>query len=143
MMKLSTFYFLTPDKNAVDRTGVTPDIVLPQPAGTDKSDLTEAYRSFAPMAEQVKPAVGAVGLNVFGAQQRLQMLGYDIEANGTMDEKTTAAVWNFQSTKGMYAYGVLDYSTMAQIEEACVRFLTDGGAAQDAQLAKALEILKN
>jgi hypothetical protein len=43
---------------------------------------------------------------------------------------------------GMYAYGELDYSTMAKLDEACTAMLAGTATGADAQLAKAIEIVK-
>jgi carboxyl-terminal processing protease len=141
MVKLSTFYFLTPDKRSVNEVGVKPDYVVQAPPNAQAEAMLSKYLSFAPMSENLKPAVGAVGLNVYGAQQRLELLGYDVSATGTMDQATADEVARFQKGAGLYAYGVLDFSTMAKLEEACVGLLTGAEAGTDAQLAKAVEIL--
>ncbi|MDR1247586.1 MAG: S41 family peptidase [Clostridiales Family XIII bacterium] len=143
-LKLSTFYFETPDKNKVDKVGVSPDYYVPIPTAFASADeLLKQYASFAPMSENTKPALGATGLNVFGAQQRLAFLGYDVSVTGTVDEATETAVKRFQSTAGLYAYGVLDYGTMARIDEECVKYAAGADVqGEDPQLAKAIELLR-
>jgi carboxyl-terminal processing protease len=140
--KLSGFYFTTPDMRIVNEVGVEPDYVAPGPVRENSEALLKTYLAFAPMIEKVKYEPGAVGLNVFGAQQRLSFLGYGTAASGVMDSPMVEAIKKFQGSAGLFAYGVLDYSTMAKLEAACAERaagLPEGGG--DPQLAKAVELL--
>ncbi|MEG1585221.1 MAG: peptidoglycan-binding domain-containing protein, partial [Anaerovorax sp.] len=82
------------------------------------------------------------GLNVFGAQQRLALLGYHVEISGTMDANTTAAVNQFQKDAGLKPYGVLDYTTMATLDKKTAQMILGVKEDQDLQLDKALEVLR-
>ncbi|MDR1573363.1 MAG: S41 family peptidase [Clostridiales Family XIII bacterium] len=142
VIKLSTFYFETPNKHPVDKVGISPDyyVAMPLPA-TVAEGISERYMSFAPMSEEEKSGFGDTGLNVFGAQQRLALLGYAVTATGTMDEATETAVKRFQSSAGLYAYGVLDYGTMTRLDEECAKYAAGAAPGEDPQLAKATELL--
>ena len=142
-MKLSMYYFLTPNKKRIDHVGITTDYIVQNSRNPNEKEMAEKYASFAPMSEKVKPKAGDVGLNVFGAQQRLAMLGYPVKATGTMDEATVAAVTKFQSENNLYPCGILDYTTMAALEKATVRYITGVQNGEDLQLAKAVEIAKS
>lgn len=139
--KLSTFYFLTPDKNAIQGKGITPDIIVENITAAELAAAKEAYEELAPMTEKAKPGYGATGLNVYGAQQRLSILGYDVDITGTMDEATFKAVKTFQKAQGLWAYGVLDYTTCSKLDEA-VNMYVQGTADADKQFEKAVEIAK-
>jgi carboxyl-terminal processing protease len=142
--KLSTDYFVTPSKHKIDHVGITPDYTV-QDSNTTKElaeQLAEKYMGFAPMSEKVKPKAGSVGLNVFGAQQRLAMIGYAVKASGTMDDATVAAVKKFQTENKLYASGTLDYTTMDLLDKTTVDFITGAKNAQDLQLQKAIDLLK-
>ena len=141
-MKLSMFYFLTPKKNKIDHVGITPDYTVQNTANANAEQLTETYAGFAPMSEKVKPKAGSVGLNVYGAQQRLAMIGYLVKVSGTMDDATVTAVKNFQKADKLYPSGTLDYTTMSTLDKATVDFILGTKNAQDLQLNKALELLK-
>lgn len=141
-MKLSMFYFLTPKKNKIDHVGITPDYVIQNTANANAEQLTEKYAGFAPMSEKVKPKAGSVGLNVYGAQQRLVMLGYIVKVSGTMDDATVAAVRSFQKTNKLYPSGTLDFTTTSTLDKATVDFILGAKNAQDLQLKKAIELLK-
>ncbi|MDR2132812.1 MAG: S41 family peptidase [Clostridiales Family XIII bacterium] len=143
VVKLSTFYFETPDKHPVDKVGISPDYHVPMSLSAEASEkFLERYASFAPMIEKTKPGLGDTGLNVFGAQQRLSLLGYAVTVSGTMDEATTVAVKRFQSAAGLHPYGVLDYGTMARLDETCANYAAGIDSAEDPQLAKAIELLR-
>lgn len=141
-VKLSTLYFLTPNKSRIDHVGITPDYIVENPANEKAEELAGEYQKFAPMIEKEKPTAGSVGLNVFGAQQRLLMLGYPVKISGSMDEATVEAVKKFQKEKGLYPGGVLDYTTMSTLDKATVSYITGADSARDLQLDKAIELLK-
>lgn len=141
-MKLSMYYFLTPDKKKIDHVGIIPDYTVQANSNVNEKELTEKYSDFAPMSEKVKPKAGDTGLNVFGAQQRLSMIGYAVKATGTMDETTVTAVKKFQKESGLTPYGVLDYTTMSTLEKMVARYITGTKAGMDLQLDKAIELLK-
>ncbi|MDD4565990.1 MAG: S41 family peptidase [Eubacteriales bacterium] len=141
-IKLSMYYFLTPNKNRIDQKGITPDYMVSESINIDAKELEANYANFAPMNEKTKPKSGEAGLNVFGAQQRLSMLGYTVNKSGIMDEATVAAVRKFQYESRLYPYGILDYTTMQKLDKSVVEFITGVGNNVDLQLEKAIEILK-
>ncbi len=143
-VKLSTHYFLSPEKKVIDKVGVAPHHTVRNYASLDvdrAEQLYEEYKKFAPMKEKNKPALGATGLNVFGAQQRLSLLGYETDVSGTMDGKTLSAVRGFQQEQGLFPYGILDYSTMAALDKAVLRYVSGAEEGKDLQLEKAIELL--
>ncbi len=140
-VKLSKYYFLTPNKTKLDHVGITPDVVVRNYQGEDQDALYEKYVGFAPMSEKVKPQAGETGLNVYGAQQRLAFLGYQVTVNGTMDEATVTAVKSFQSSQGYKPYGALDYSTMTALDQAAQSHVLGTDNTKDLQLEKAVELL--
>ena len=140
-MKLSMYYFLSPNKTQIDHIGIIPDYKVSNTIGINREDLIKKYNGFAPMIEKVKPKAGEIGLNVYGAQQRLELLGYDLVITGTMDAKTVSAVNKFQKENGLSPYGVLDYTTMSTLEKTVTNYIT-GNSDKDLQLEKAIELLK-
>ncbi len=141
-MKLSMYYFLTPNKKKIDHIGIIPDYTVQSSSNANEKELTEKYAGFAPMSEKVKPKAGDTGLNVFGAQQRLKMGGYIVNVTGTMDDATVAAVKKFQKENGLWAGGVLDFSTMSALDKAAVNYITGTKAGVDLQLDKAIDLIK-
>lgn len=141
-MKLSMYYFLTPGKKKIDHVGIIPDYTVLAGSNANEKELTEKYAGFAPMSEKVKPKAGDAGLNVFGAQQRLSMIGYELKATAAMDDATVAAVKKFQKESGLSPYGVLDYTTMSTLDKAVVAYITGSKTGKDLQLEKAVDLLK-
>lgn len=141
-MKLSMYYFMTPNKNQIDHTGVKPNYTVQNTTNVNAEELADKYMAFAPMSEKVKPKAGSTGLNVFGAQQRLSMIGHVVTISGTMDATTVDAVKKFQKESGLYSSGILDYSTMGALDKATIDYITGTKGAEDLQLKKAIELLK-
>lgn len=137
--KLSMFYFLTPGKHQIDGKGITPDYVVYNGLGLTEKQIAQVYADLAPMTEKIKYGVDETGLNVYGAQQRLAYMGYDVKISGTMDGQTVAAIKKFQKEQGFSDYGGLDYTTMKALSEAFDALI--GGGSDDKQLAKAIELL--
>lgn len=139
--KLSTFYFLTPDKNEIQGVGIEPDVLVHNMTAAELIEAQAAYAGCAPMSEARKPGLGETGLNVYGAQQRLALLGYDVPVTGTCDEVTFQAIKDFQKSAGLWAYGVLDFTTAGRLDAAASAYAR-GEAVADNQLLKAIEIAK-
>lgn len=139
--KLSVFYFVSPQKNEIDGKGVEPDYQVNNRIASDTVKATKLFESFVPMKENIKSTLGSMGLNVYGAQQRLNMIGYNLAVTGTMDSKTVDAMMKFQGEEGLWQYNVLDYTTRDRLEDRAYDY-AHGINTRDFQLEKALEILK-
>lgn len=121
--------------------GITPDYIISNTTVTDSDTNKAVYDAFAPMVESVKPAAGDTGLNVYGAQQRLALLGYDVKLTAAMDADTIAAIKLFQKQNGMYVYGILDFTTRDKLDEAA-RSYAAGAAATICSSKKQWSCLK-
>lgn len=141
LAKISVHYFITPNKRDIDKIGITPDYVVANYSGEIKMEMLKVYQGFAPMNEKSKPKKGDVGLNVFGAQQRLSLLGYSVDLNGIMDEKTVKAISAFQKQKGLNPYGVFDYTTKDTLDYEVLLLIYGLQFTEDLQLQKAIELL--
>ena len=137
-VKLSIYYFESPKGNTINGVGLTPDYLVEQSVYTQE-EAADILDTVIDMAENKKYHKGEVGLNVLAAQQRLFYLGYDVDWNGRMDDKTVAAIKAFQPTFGGSPYGGLDFSTQKAICAAFDELFT--GSSEDRQLLKAVEIL--
>lgn len=144
-IKLSTYYFLTPDKKTIDHIGITPDYIVYNGNEEKSDELKAKVNAFVPMIEKVKASLGQVGLNVYGAQQRLEVLGFDVPLSATMDQQTVTAIKQFQKERGLYAYGGLDYVTLAALDQAVLEYVssTTAHGKDDLQLNKAIDLLKS
>ena len=144
-MKLSKYYFLTPNNKKIDHIGIIPDIEISNKmmSAPEIKALADKVDAFAPMIETAKPKPGDKGLNVYGAQQRLGFLGYKVKINGVMDWQTVTAMKAFQDKHKLYPYGVLDNSTRNAINDEIIRYIAGlVNDKTDPQLSKAIEVIK-
>lgn len=137
--KLSIFYFLTPDKHRIDGKGIVPDQIVQGSGGFSEEEALRILENLAPMGEAVKYFAGGMGLNVYGAQQRLRHLGYEAPLSGIMDGQTLEAVKKFQGDEKLYPYGGLDFTTMKALAANFEAWLF--GGEEDLELKAALEWL--
>lgn len=136
-MKLTIAKYLTPNGRTIDGVGITPDIAVENPAPEGKYG-----RDLAPIKGDRKPAINAVGLDVLGAEQRLDEMGYSPgEVDGVFDAALEQAVGKFQSDAGLYPYGVLDIATQKRLLAEYQLYIEKN--TPDLQLEKAVEILKS
>ena len=112
--KFSTCYFIRPNGEDINEKGIEPDVRFAEYDGIAAAIIGSGY-ALAPMNETARYYPGEMGLNVYAAQQRLILLGYDVDLTGINDKKTTAAIMEIQKTIGI-SYGRLDYHTMEEIE---------------------------
>lgn len=130
-VKLTIAEYLLSGDYKVDTVGIKPDIEVAAPAR-----LTDAIiASLAPMV----PSKGMLTLNIYAAQQRLNLLGYKITADGLNGPETRAVVAEFQRRMGLSATGALNEATMKAIES---ELKTSAARKFDPQLERALEYFK-
>jgi carboxyl-terminal processing protease len=135
-VKLTIAEYLTASQKKIEDNGILPDITV----DNQSTESMSAVLDFAPMIENNKPYFGNTGLNVYGAQQRLAFLGYDVYPTGVYDESTYNAIIAFQKESGLYAYGVLDWTTRYELGQKIYQVLRTG--VEDLQLQTAIEKLK-
>ena len=136
-MKLTTAEYLTAGRNHVHGIGITPDIIIDNNkplSNFDTSDIPE-------FDKRRKPVVGIVGLDVLAAEKILNILGYPVTgADGIFDEHLKKQIAQFQADKGLYPYGILDFTTQDALKISLESYSVD--TSVDFQLEKALEILR-
>ena len=139
-IKLSIYYFVTPDGNVIQDKGLTPSYII---YNGDNKAAKKRYlemKTVANMDEGKKYKAGEKGLNVYAAQQRLKILGYEnIKLNGVLDEATQSAIKLFQTEYGVYSYGALDFTTINLLEKAYQQNVFS--ISEDVQLAKAQQLI--
>lgn len=127
LIKLTIAKWLTPNGNWINKTGVTPDIVV-EPAdvySVARLNLTEDLKYDA-WSEQIR-----------SLQVMLQALGYDIDrTDGYFSKKTETAVLSFQKDHKLKQTGVVNTDTATKLEEEVISYIRD--ASHDVQLQKAL-----
>ncbi len=137
-LKLTIARYMTPWGRNIDGEGITPDIIIEElePTGKYADDV------LAPIKGDRKLSPGMVGLDVLGAEQRLDTMGYETgEVDGVFDGMLQQAVMDFQADMGLYAYGVLDFTTQKRLLTEYEIFIEE--SVSDVQLQKAVEVLKN
>ncbi len=139
-MKLSVYYFVTPDKNKINEVGIAPHYTVYNGDNTAAIKRYNAMGNVAAMDEGKKYKIGEKGLNVYAAQQRLSILGYNVPLNGLLEEKTALALMDLQKKNKLYVYGALDFTTMNCLEKEYTRNIF--GIADDVQLETALALIK-
>ncbi len=135
-VKLTIAEYLLNGDYHVDGVGIKPDIEVALPSQADY----EAYETFAPMNETVSHYSGEASLNVYGAQQRLNLLGSQLTVDGVLGYNTEATLKTFQKSHGLPANGILDMKTVVALNKA-VDTLFDG--SQDTVLDTAIEYFNN
>jgi carboxyl-terminal processing protease len=131
-IKMTIARYLTPNGTVIDGDGIHPDVEVRNI--TQKIDMSKLEK----LEPVRKLTLGDKGKDVFAAEQRLALLGYDVgEPDEFFDEKTFKAVKDFQAEQKLYPYGVLDFSTQAALNIAVSQL----EVVVDKQLEKAVEIL--
>ncbi len=131
-IKITIARYLTPNEISIDGDGIHPDITVENMKEKIDTSILETLESTR------KPTIGDAGSDVLAAEQRLQLLGYDVgEPDETFDEKTLQAVKLFQAEQELYAYGVLDFTTQRKLDET----VKELEVIIDKQLEKAVETL--
>jgi len=136
---LSIYSFLTPGMETIEGIGITPHYEVRNVLGERREVAAAAYGMFAPFIEETRPVYGEAGLNVLAAQQRLRLLGYDVTPTAVMDYATVTAISEFQSAAGLWAGGVLDFTTQRSIREATLAYINNT-SKEDLQLLRAIEL---
>ena len=138
--KLTFCHFLTPNKQRIDKVGITPDVAVSNGANLTAAQIEAIEAKLLPMTEGRKYYKGQIGLTVLAAQQRLKVIGYDVPENALMDEKTVDALKRIQALYGASPYGGLDFCTIELVQRALDEYLYGGDT--DKQLQKAIELLQ-
>lgn len=132
-IKLTIAEYLTASGNKVNGVGIVPDVEVTNRYRT--GELTNA--DFAPMIETVDHKLGDTGLNVYGAQERLNALGYTVTPSGVLDEETQNMLGAFQKEIGLTATGRLGSATRVALYKAIERPIE---SEVDEQLSRAVEL---
>ncbi|MCT4607143.1 MAG: S41 family peptidase [Marinisporobacter sp.] len=136
-IKLTIAEYLTPNERSINGIGIQPDIVVKNNRAISKAVIG----SLVSMAEDKNFSLGERGLNVYGAQQRLKLLGYEkVEATSILDGVTLNALKDFQKSNGLEVNGILDLKTRDRINANIEQIAN--GELKDLQLEKGIEVLK-
>lgn len=133
-LTLNCGWWLRSDGTRISRDGLTPDIVVEGDAA-----VIASVNNLEALTKEGKPGLGEESIEVYNAKKILNLAGYETGAlSPVMDEQTFAAIKAFQADKGLYAYGVLDFSTQDALNRLRLELLE----GMDPQYVKALEVLQ-
>lgn len=131
-VKLTVAEYFSPLRKTINEVGITPDFMIEN----IKSDVS--FDHFAPMIEGGTFTVGDKGLDIYGAQQRLKMLGYKISTDGMFGKGTELAITAFQSNEKIDVSGQLDLKTKQRIKERVRDYIITGEEDFQFEEAKAI-----
>lgn len=134
--KLTVAEYKGPGQMKINGVGVKPDYEVK----ANNPSEAAAFASVAPMAETTVYKAGMSGLNVYSAQQRLNLLGQSLKLTGKMDTNTVNALKAYQKSNKLTVSGYLDLATKKSLEEKTNQLYNR--ITSDNQLEKALEVLK-
>lgn len=131
-IKLTIARYYLPSGRTIDHTGLLPDIQAPR--------FNIDIENFEELDMDTVLHKSDAGINVLAVQNRLQILGYNIEdTKGIFGDSTFNAVEKFQKDNELYPYGSADLSTLKKINEKFAEYMLSD--KMDNQLNKAIEIL--
>ncbi len=133
-LKMTTAEFFLPNDVEVKNIGVTPNIVVKHV----KSEVVEKLEDLCPMESSVVDHYGKISLNIFAAQQRLDILGYDITPNAKYDGHMARILLDFQNDYKLKYKNGLFPETIDKLNE-LIKNLDN----EDPQLSRAITILEN
>jgi len=133
-IKITTGVYSTPKGRMIDEVGLTPDIVVEDPALVNGVDISSLQK----LTVTWKPDLNSSGIDIYNAEKILKVLGYEIDTPDTfLDEKTYRAISKFRTDKNLYPGGVLDFTTQKALNEEMEKLILK----YDKQYAKAIEVL--
>ncbi|MBQ8588322.1 MAG: S41 family peptidase [Clostridia bacterium] len=110
-IKLTEAEYLTRDGRHIDGTGIVPDYY------EDDKIIRMSKAAFNDFDFETKMKLGDKSPVVLALNQRLYALGYDVGIpTDEFTQDTYNAVYQFQSTQGLFPYGVCDITTQLAIE---------------------------
>ncbi|CAH1215649.1 Carboxy-terminal processing protease CtpB [Paenibacillus allorhizoplanae] len=126
-IKMTVYKWLTPNGNWIHKKGITPDILIEQPA----------YFKAAPLTKKDVLKLDNNSDDVKNLQLMLAGIGFNPErTDGYFNDKTALAVKAFQRTNDLPVTGEVDTDTAAKIEKAILAQIRD--PKNDSQLKAAV-----
>lgn len=132
-VKMTVAEYFSANRNTINEVGITPDFMV------ENVRADADYSDFAPMIEGGTFKVGSKGLDVYGAQQRLKFLGYNMTVDGLFGEGMETVLRAFQDNENLEINGYLDLKTKQRIKERVRDYIITG--EKDFQLEEAKEII--
>ncbi|MDD3853063.1 MAG: S41 family peptidase [Syntrophomonadaceae bacterium] len=133
-VKMTTGIYYTPKGRNIDGQGLKPDTEV-----LAKEIPGVWLQGIPPLAQIEKPVLNSINNEVETAENILLLAGYELDEPDTLlDVLTFEAIKKFQADKGLYPYGVLDFSTQKELN----RTLSNLQVELDPVYARAVEWLQ-
>lgn len=129
---MTTAEYFTPSHTEIHGIGLQPDYNLSN--SSEYFDMSQVTKY--DILRVLK--VGDTGSDVYAVKERLKALGYPVDVNDVYDQSTADVVTRFQTSSGLYPYGVADLTTQVKINDT----LSNKKVEVDRQLEKAIEVAK-
>jgi len=129
--KITTAEFFTTSHKSFDGEGIEPDIKVEIPYQITEDDVED----LVPLNDKKPVKVGDTGLNVYGIEERLSWLGYDVKEDGIYDEDLNKllAKLNVDTDR------ILTQDDAVKFQK---RLIEDSQKPQDVQLDKAIQTVQ-
>ena len=135
VLKLTTYYWYSPNGVSIDKTGIEPDVEVFMP------DIY--YQTYYEMQESETYEYDSVANAVLVAQKALDYLGYEVDrTDGYFDSSLAEALKDYRAGLGMEESEVLDREIFTSIISETRRELANN-KEKDTQFQKALEIIRS
>lgn len=135
-MKVTVAEYMTANWSHINKKGINPDFVI---KNRDYDEIELEKEHLAPMNEKRNIYFGEVSLNVYGLQQRLNILGKNISADGSFGPATLKALNEFQKDNNITMTKYINQYTIDKLNDKIDKNEIN---LVDLQLNKALEILE-
>ncbi|MBR4485009.1 MAG: hypothetical protein IKO97_07355 [Erysipelotrichaceae bacterium] len=134
VLKITTYYWYSPDGNSIDKVGIVPDEEVKMP------DIY--YELYSDMEDGEEYAFDSVSDKTALCQKALRFLGYDVERDdGYFDRSFGEALIEYKGEHGLSAIALLDKDTYGSII-AETRYQLSNDRSKDTVLNRAIEIMK-
>lgn len=135
VLKITIAKWMTPFGNSIDKVGIEPDVEV------KLHDIF--YMPYVEMEEGAKVRFDAVDESVFYMQEAMNYLGiHHGRTDGYFDNTTLQSFYQFQSEYNLDKQDSIDQETLKAAYSAVVRKWAIDRKVDDAQLNKAIEVVK-
>jgi len=134
-MKLTVAEYMTANHTHINKVGINPDIVI---ENNQDKNIKKIKESFVPTNELNTIYYKDTSLNVYGVQQRLNALDYDLVLDGMFGPNTLKVLNNFQRLNNQTTTNYINKEVINSINNRIDNYYN---ADNDNQLNKAIELL--
>jgi carboxyl-terminal processing protease len=134
-VKLTIAEYYGPSGLKIQGVGITPDEEV-----VDSGNDLSPFKALAPFYFTEPLKVGEASVSAFALQQRLKLLGYEVQLTGVFDQGTQQALSHYEKASNYPIDGILDEIVKKSIDRAI--FERYNQVVADEPLQKSLEWLK-